>query len=297
MSCGQWPGARAQASTADSRRGHACRRGAVACAGRGSAPVSRNQPWAPRCVVPGDDCMRLPGLPGGAPGNGHGTGQGNRPGDGLSVLGGEPIVAETARGIPVQRYCDRALCAGCLSRDRGPAAGIEGELSCRERRVPCVPVRWRLRLRALRLRRAPPARPNACARWVLLTSVVHAFPTVSGREGKRRGRTRGRRSAWVGLCAGSVGLCARPGRASAGRAGPGASPNFWDAQRKTPVCAERVNRGGARVPALAQAGLFFAPDFSPLTGTALARRLQTVILNFRVILPCRFSLFTSNSCT
>jgi hypothetical protein len=119
---------RPQASSIDSRRRHPGRCGALVCTGRRAAPVSRLEPYAFCRVFPGADCLRLPGFPGGAKAGGYGAGEGGPAGHGLSVLGGEPVLAQSTPGFVVQRYCDRAFCPGCISGHRRPAGGIEREL-------------------------------------------------------------------------------------------------------------------------------------------------------------------------
>jgi hypothetical protein len=153
MRCEHSPGPQATASSADTRRGDACRCDAVIYSGRRAAPVSRCEPYAFCRVFPGHDRVRLPAFPGGASAGGHGMGQGCPAGGGFSILGREPVVAQSAAGVLVQRCGDRALCPGCISGDREPVAGIEGQLFCRERGTSRVPVRWKLRLRPLRLTR------------------------------------------------------------------------------------------------------------------------------------------------
>ena len=54
--------------------------------------------------------------------------EGDSAGGGLSFLGGQPVLAESAAGDTVQRHCDRAVRSRCVSGDCWLAANVAGQL-------------------------------------------------------------------------------------------------------------------------------------------------------------------------
>ncbi len=113
----------AQISFLGSWRRHPCRCRGFVGLGRISGDVPRAEPRNSRRIFVGDDRGRLSGVPIGAQTCGGGLVQGDYAGSGFSFLGGESVLAQFSAGHAVQRYCHRALCAGCISGHHWLAGG------------------------------------------------------------------------------------------------------------------------------------------------------------------------------